>query len=78
MTVIVNPTSVIGVLSSDPGPWTVREIAETLRGTQPAKHYFYVVKRRLNWLIETGKVKRFDNSGPNGAHCYALVKGGEA
>ena len=78
MTVIVNPEAVIWVLNIGHGPWTVREIAETLRGALPADHYFSAVKRCLNWLVETRKVEQFDHSGPNGAHCYALVKGGEA
>lgn len=76
MTAITH-TSVLGVLSSGHGPWTVREIAETLRGGAPAEHYFYDVLRRLDRLIKDGAVKRFDRSGPNGAHCYAMVKGGE-
>ena len=77
MTVIVSHTSVIDVLNIGHGPWTVREIAETLRGALPAEHYFSAVKRCLNWLVETGKVEQFDHSGPNRAHCYALAERGE-
>ena len=81
--IAITHTSVMGVLITGRGPWTVREIAETLvlpRQTHHKKrveHYFYAVQRRLNQMIDDGAVERFHRSGPNGAHCYAMVKGSE-
>ena len=70
----ITEAEVLAAMGRGSDPVTAPEIAETLaihRGDrQPASYYRYIVKRRLDRMVDAGTVIRYERTGPNGAHCY--------